>query len=101
MPLLADLHDLQPAKIEARLSDAITAYVAYIEDEPFGYDWSGANSVGVGDIFWPITPPDHALWDFRTLEVARGRGIYPHLLQSILRLEQGGCGKVLDWSSYR
>lgn len=49
--LLADLHNLNPAKIEARLDDENTAYVAYIKDEPVGYGWSGAKSVGVGDVF--------------------------------------------------
>src|SRR5512139_153841 len=88
VPLLADLHNANLAKIEARLNDANTAYVAYIEDEPVGYGWSGANSVGVADVFWPIAPPNRGLWDFFTLQAARGRGIYPRLLQAILRTEQ-------------
>jgi GNAT superfamily N-acetyltransferase len=99
VPLLADLHNMNLAKIEARLNDANTAYVAYIEDEPVGYGWSGANSVGVGDVFWPIVPPDRGLWDFFTLEVARGRGIYPHLLQAILRSEQGEAERF--WIGHR
>jgi GNAT superfamily N-acetyltransferase len=88
VPLLANLHQVNLANIEARLSDANTAYVAYLEDEPVGYGWSGANSVGVADVFWPITPPNCGLWDFFTLQAARGRGIYPQLLQAILRTEQ-------------
>ncbi len=99
VPLLSKLHHLEPAKIEARLNDANTAYVAYIEDQPAGYGWSGANSVGVGDMFWPITPPDRGLWDFFTLESARGRGIYPHLLQAILCLEQDEAEKF--WIGHR
>jgi hypothetical protein len=99
VPLLADLHNVNLAKIEARLNDANTAFVAYIEDEPVGYGWSGANSVGVGDVFWPITPPDRGLWDFFTLEVARGRGVYPHLLQAILRSQQGEAEKF--WIGHR
>lgn len=97
--LLADLHNLNPAKIEARLDDENTAYVAYIKDEPVGYGWSGAKSVGVGDVFWPITPPDRGLWDFFTLENARGRGAYPHLLQAILRTEQDEAEKF--WLGHR
>jgi len=99
VPLLADLHNVNLAKIEARLNDANTAYVAYIEDEPVGYGWSGAKSVGVADIFWPITPPDRGLWDFFTFEGARGRGIYSHLLQAILRSEQGEAEKF--WIGHR
>lgn len=97
--LLARLHDLTPEKIETRLADANTAYVAFFEDEPTGYGWSGANAVGVGDTFWPITPPDRGLWDFATLPAWRGRGIYPHLLQAILRREAGEVEKF--WIGHR
>ncbi|HRQ38657.1 MAG TPA: GNAT family N-acetyltransferase [Chloroflexota bacterium] len=99
VPLLSKLHNLEPAKIEARLNDANTAYVAYIEDQPVGYGWSGANSVGVGSMFWPITSPDRGLWDFFTLEDARGRGVYPQLLQAILRSEQYEAEKF--WIGHR
>ncbi|MFO7679122.1 MAG: GNAT family N-acetyltransferase [Chloroflexota bacterium] len=97
--LLARLHKVESAKIEERLADANTAYVAFIADEPAGYGWSGANSVGVGDVFWPIPPNSRGLWDFFTLESARGRGIYPHLLQAILREEQNEAGKF--WLGHR
>ncbi len=97
--LLAKLHNVEPAKIETRLADANTAYVAIFEDEPAGYGWSGANSVGVSDIYWPITPPSRGLWDFFTLDKWRGRGIYPHLLQSILRSEQIEAEKF--WIGHR
>jgi hypothetical protein len=50
-------------------------------------------------MFWPITPPDRGLWDFFTLEGARGRGIYPHLLQAILCLEQDEAEKF--WLGHR
>lgn len=88
VPLLTKLLNVEATKIEARLADANTAYVAFIQDEPAGYGWSGANSVGVGDMFWPMPPNSRGLWDFFTLESARGRGVYPHLLQAILRREQ-------------
>lgn len=88
VPLLARLHRLEAATIEARLADANTAYVAFVDEEPAGYGWSGASAVGVGDLTWPIDPPDRGLWDFSTLEGWRGRGIYPHLLQAIVRREQ-------------
>lgn len=97
--LLAKLHNVGPVKIETRLADANTAYVAIFEDEPAGYGWSGANSVGVADIYWPITPPSRGLWDFFTFEKWRGRGIYPHLLQAILHSEQIEAEKF--WLGHR
>jgi GNAT superfamily N-acetyltransferase len=99
VPLLAGLHNVESAKIEERMVDANTAYVAFIADEPAGYGWSGANSVGVADVFWPIPPHSRGLWDFFTLESARGRGIYPHLLQAILRREQNEAEKF--WLGHR
>ena len=99
VPLLARLLNVEPIKIEKRLADANSAYVAFIEDEPAGYGWSGANSVGVADIFWPIPPQSRGLWDFFTLESARGRGIYPHLLQAVLREEQDEAEKF--WLGHR
>lgn len=37
----------------AALAQGSTFYVVFFQDEPAGYGWSGANEVGVGDIFWP------------------------------------------------
>ncbi|MBE2222330.1 MAG: GNAT family N-acetyltransferase [Anaerolineae bacterium] len=99
VPLLTKLHNLTPKKIEARLEDENTAYVAFLENQPTGYGWCGAKSVGVADIFWPITPPNRGLWDFATLPAWRGRGIYPHLLQAILRQEQNDAEKF--WLGHR
>lgn len=99
VPLLARLHKVEATKIEERLADANTAYVAFIENEPAGYGWSGANSVGVADIFWPMTPQSRGLWDFFTLASARGRGVYPRLLQAILRREQNEAEKF--WLGHR
>lgn len=99
VPFLAELHQDEPAKIETRLADANTAYVAFIGDEPAGYGWSGAWSVGVADVFWPIPPHSRGLWAFYTLEGWRGHGIYPRLLQAILRREQGEAEKF--WIGHR
>lgn len=99
VPLLAKLHRVEAKKIEDRLADANSAYVAFIENEPTGYGWSGANSVGVADLFWPMPPNSRGLWDFYTLESARGRGVYPHLLQAILRREQNEVERF--WLGHR
>jgi len=58
-----------------------------------------ANEVGAGDIFWPITPPDRVLWDSATMPAFRGRGIYPQLLQAILRREESEAEKF--WVGHR
>ena len=97
--LLAELHGLAPDKINARLADANTAYVAYLHDEPAAYGWSGANHVGVANLIWPIPSGSRGLWNFVTLPAFRGRGIYPLLLQAILRMEETVVEKF--WIGHR
>ncbi len=46
-----------------------------------------------------LTPSDRALWDFVTFEAWRGRGIYPLLLQAILRTEQSEAERF--WIGHR
>jgi hypothetical protein len=68
------------------------AYVAFYKNEPAAFGWSGAGKAFVGELNHEmIMPIQHKyLWNFRTLEKFRGLGIYPQLLQHILRSESHG-----------
>lgn len=99
VPLLATLHGVSQANIEKRLATANNAYIAFLAEQPAGYGWSADRTVGVGDIDWPLGPPDRGLWDFATLPAFRGRGIYPHLLQAILRAEEAEAARF--WIGHR
>lgn len=92
--LLAHLHGLDVPAIEDRLQTGNAAYLAFLDGEPVAYGWIAAQTVGIVDagVSWPLGQGDRGLWDFATLEQWRGRGIYPRLLQAILRAEEKNAG---------
>ena len=87
--LLAQLHELDEASIQARFAEAAHCYVAFLDDVPVGYGWVGTKMGHIQEVGleWTLGEPDCALWDFVTLPPYRGRGVYPHLLQAIIRAE--------------
>ena len=91
--LLARLHGVAPDEIQRRFDEGNRCYLAYLDGEPVGYGWV-ATKVGrieEAGLSWPLGPQDRHLWDFVTLPPYRGRGVYPHLLQTILRAESEGA----------
>jgi GNAT superfamily N-acetyltransferase len=87
--LLAQLHELDEATIQARFDEGARCYVAFLNDTPVGYGWVGTKVGHIREIGleWTLGEPDCILWDFATLPAYRGRGVYPHLLQAIIRAE--------------
>jgi GNAT superfamily N-acetyltransferase len=57
--------------------------------EPAAYGWSAWERAEIGelDVRFELPPGERYLWDFVTLPDWRGRGIYPHMLQGIIRAE--------------
>lgn len=87
--LLAQLHNLDTVEMQRRFDEDNLCYVAYLNGVPAGYGWVAtmvARIIEVG-LSWTLAPQDRHLWDFVTLPAYRGRGVYPHLLQAILRTE--------------
>jgi GNAT superfamily N-acetyltransferase len=64
-------------------------YAAFFGDEPVAYGWAAKQAGGIDelDFSFGVPPGNCYLWDFVTLPAWRGRGIYPHLLQEIVRQE--------------
>ncbi|MFL5759732.1 MAG: GNAT family N-acetyltransferase [Thermomicrobiales bacterium] len=87
--VLVGLADVEQSEIEARLDAGHRAYVARLDGTPVSYGWVAtlAASIGELDIAFALTPCDRYLWDFGTLPAWRGRGLYPRLLQAILKQE--------------
>jgi GNAT superfamily N-acetyltransferase len=88
--LIAQLADLPEHAVDIRFQTENQLYLAFMGDVPAAYGWVAAQEGRIGEIqlFFPITPHNRYLWDFKTLPEWRGRGIYPRLLQFILRQEQ-------------
>ena len=72
-----------------RMANDHVAFVAYAYDVPAGFGWMARGKAKIGELNHElILPVGHRyLWNFRTLEPFRGLGIYPALLQHIMRYE--------------
>ncbi|HEX6606942.1 MAG TPA: GNAT family N-acetyltransferase [Chloroflexia bacterium] len=85
--LIAQVGGLTAAQAQRRLDQGHQPYLAYIGAEPAGYGWLAQQAAEIGelDLRFALPPADRYLWDFATLPAWQGYGIYPRLLQHILR----------------
>ncbi len=86
---LAKLTELDPREVQHRLDGHHRAYVAHLHGTPVAYGWVATSGASIGELglSFVLAAGDRYLWDFKTLPAWRGRGIYPRLLQAILRQE--------------
>lgn len=87
--LLAELSRLDAREIEGRLRSGDRALVARLHTEPAAYGWAATQQGGVPElrIAFDLSGGDAYLWDFATLPRWRGHGLYPQLLQAMVRDE--------------
>jgi GNAT superfamily N-acetyltransferase len=85
--LIAGLCALDDAEIRRRLERNHRAWLAVLAGEPVGYGWVATTEATIGGLGDTLALPaaNRYLWDFVTLPAWRGRGIYPRLLQAIVR----------------
>ena len=88
-PLLASLMGIAPATIAERFQTGHRPYLARLGTIPAAYGWSasGQAAFGGGLVTFQLPAKNRYLYDFVTLPTWRGLGIYPRLLQAILRKE--------------
>ena len=89
---LAALTNLTPGEVVNRLEAGNRCYVARMGGEAVGYGWIADAGAAIGELglAFRLEADDRYLWDFVTLPAWRGRGLYPRLLQAILRTERDG-----------
>jgi GNAT superfamily N-acetyltransferase len=89
---LSTLTGLTPDEVTSRLGAGNRCYVARLGGEAVGYGWVADAGAAIGELglAFRLEAGDRYLWDFVTLPAWRGRGLYPHLLQAILRAEDRG-----------
>ena len=87
--MLARLNRIPLAEVRARRLDGHRPYIGRLHDMPVAYGWVATRSASIGELNLTITlsQRDRYLWDFATLPAWQGRGLYPRLLQAILRQE--------------
>lgn len=86
---LATLAGLDTPTIAARRRAGKRPYLATLGGVPVAHGWSTGGAVEIGELglTFALPPGNRYLWGFATAPPWRGRGIYPRLLQAILRLE--------------
>jgi GNAT superfamily N-acetyltransferase len=87
--VLAQLQGRGVEDIARRFADGHRAYVARMHGMPAAFGWVATRVAEIGEMATSFTIPDGGryLWNFVTLPSHRGLGIYPRLLQAILRME--------------
>ncbi|MCC7370787.1 MAG: GNAT family N-acetyltransferase [Chloroflexi bacterium] len=83
------LTGLPPAEVARRWADGNTLHGAFLHEQAAGYGWLARTAGRIDELWlaWSIPPGEAYLWDFVTRPEARGRGVYPLLLQAMLATE--------------
>lgn len=86
-PLLIAVTGLDDDELRQRQAAGNRAWVAVAGDEPAGYGWVATRQGSVGSLDLSLTfgPDERYLWDFVTLPAWRGQGIYPRIIQEMVR----------------
>ncbi len=87
--LLHRLTGLNRMEIERRFMEQNEAWVVWVKDIPAAFGWVARVFAPIGELerFVRVADDEVYLWNFRTLEQWRGKGLYPLLLQHIIRYE--------------
>lgn len=82
----------KPEEIQRRWQEGHRLYLAWIRQQLVAFGWVATRTAEIGELAlrFSLSPDDRYLWDFLTMPSWRGQGIYPRLLQAILRLEETG-----------
>jgi GNAT superfamily N-acetyltransferase len=87
--MLAELNRISIEEIRARRQKGHRPYVAFLYGTPVAYGWVATREASIGELDLTVALPssERYLWDFATLPQWQSRGLYPRLLQAILRQE--------------
>lgn len=98
--VMAALQGREPAQLGRRLGEGHRAYVATLDGAPAAWGWVATRTARIGelDASFEIPAGDRYLWNFVTLPAHRGRGVYPRLLDAIVRAESAEADRF--WVAY-
>lgn len=87
--LMAALQGREAAEIARRIDAGHRPYVASWAGEPAAWGWVATRTAEIGELGSSFAIPDgeRYLWNFVTLAAHRGLGIYPRLLDAVVRAE--------------
>ena len=86
---MAALQGRDESDIQRRFDAGHRAYVASLNGAPAAFGWVATRSAEIGELrsTFAIPSGDRYLWNFVTLAPFRGLGIYPRLVDAIVRTE--------------
>ena len=86
---MAKLQSRSEEEMHRRFAAGHRAYVARLHGEAAGWGWVATETAVIGELQSSLTIPagERYLWNFVTLASHRGLGIYPRLLDGIVRVE--------------
>jgi GNAT superfamily N-acetyltransferase len=98
--IMAALQDRTEAEMLRRFASGHRAYVAFDGTAPAAWGWVATGSAEIGELGSTFVIPygERYLWNFVTLSSHRGRGIYPRLLDAIVRAESSEAERF--WIAY-
>ncbi len=88
---LARINRITADEVKARRAAGHRPYIGYLDAIPTAYGWVATDTASIGELglTFRLSEFDRYLWDFATLPQWQGRGLYPRLLQAIIRQESG------------
>jgi GNAT superfamily N-acetyltransferase len=98
--LMAVLQGRDEKDIARRFDAGHRVYVATCDGQGAAWGWVATRTAEIGELGAAFTLPagERYLWNFVTLESYRGRGIYPRLLEAIVRKESREAERF--WIAY-
>lgn len=98
--VMATLQGRTVAEIQHRFDGGHRAYVAHHDGVAAAWGWVATTSAEIGELGSSFTIPvgERYLWNFVTLTAHRGLGIYPRLLDAIVRAEAPNAARF--WIAY-
>ena len=97
---MAALQSRSVHEIQERFDAGHRAYIAQMNGTPAAWGWVATRSAVIGELGATFAIPEgqRYLWNFVTLPSHRGLGIYPRLLQAIVKLESREAERF--WIAY-
>lgn len=87
--LMAQLNNISIDEVKVRRQSGHHPYLGYIGEIAVTYGWVATREASIGELNLVFSLPseERYLWDFATIPEWQGKGLYPHLLQEIIKLE--------------
>jgi ribosomal protein S18 acetylase RimI-like enzyme len=97
---MAALQGRPEGEIARRFADGHRAYVAWLHETPAAWGWVATRTAEIGELGTGFRIPtgERYLWNFVTLPAHRGLGIYPCLVDAIVRGESRQAARF--WIAY-